>query len=92
MDKQTLLIVGVVAVGALFLLNRGGSSSAPAGLPGMTGQTPLPQGSANQTASDFAQWFDALGRAATSAANAYGAVRAQIQGSPAPAPAPAARS
>jgi hypothetical protein len=92
MDKQTLLIVGVVAVAALFLLNRGGSSVVQGGLPGMAGPGALPQGAANQTASDVAQWIDALARSAASVANAYGVIRTQIQGGPAPSPAPTARS
>jgi hypothetical protein len=81
MEKNTLLIVGVVGVGLLFLLTRNsGAQSVQSGLPGMGGQSGLPQGAANQTASDVAQWADALFRIGRGAAETYGAVRGQLQG------------
>lgn len=82
MDKNTLLIVGVVGIGFLFLLNRQPIQQGQQGQFGAFGQPGQPfvgPGAVNQTASDFEQWFGAFSRSVQQGAAAYQSVRNAIQ-------------
>lgn len=88
MDKNTLLIVGVVGVGLLFLLTR--QQPVQQGPFNQLGAPGVAPGATNQTASDFEQWFGAGLRIVQQGAATYQSVRNAIQnptGTPAQTPA-----
>ena len=77
MDKNTLIIGGIVVVGLFFLMNQ--RQPVQQGSFGQSGAPGVAPGATNQTASDFEQWFGALARSAQQGAAAYQSVRNAIQ-------------
>jgi hypothetical protein len=90
MDKNTLIIGGIVVVGLFFLMNQNRPMQQGFGFGGQQGAAPnVAPGATNQTASDFEQWFGAAARSVQQGVAAYQSVRNAIQN---PTGTPAART